>query len=250
LDRVFGCTSWNSVILFFCAPEMSKPNIIENYFFNPECARIALLGRSNSKKTRLAHELLENYSSLFGGQKLSKVWIVYSVWQKIYESIAALATESVMHEGMPENLELSEPAQEQDEQQGRMLILDDVASYCKSAQAEQQLNKLFSVRLHHERVSCILILQSYPSGIKCLVDALAQCDYFILTTGMINYLNLQKTILSGYPGILNQVAYLAFVVHKLKYFLIDLSIGNNIRYAFKARLMPSEGSPPLLFLLQ
>ncbi len=123
------------------------------------------LGRSASGKSMAINHLIRNYRNLFKGKGISKLLLVYSVYQpSVYgELIASLPedTEVCLFHGLSESLFHPETLQSSDGT--TVLILDDVLGSVllkRRGEFHDQLLDLWTVGAHHFGVLVIVVAQT------------------------------------------------------------------------------------------
>ena len=133
---------------------MSQPHCLK--FKHP--ARILICGPSNSGKTTLVRNILEQSENFFEYPLTRVVWY-YATPQPGYDSLKQMGVE--LKEGLPESIEIDFPRAAPDNQT-QIIVLDD---FMKQAAKDDHVLQLFTKWSHHKNLTAILITQNlYHQG--------------------------------------------------------------------------------------
>lgn len=111
-------------------------------------------GPSNSGKTFFVKMLLQNAGKLIS-KKIDNIVFIYSVWQPLYDDLLKMYNHDIKFiEGIPQTLDddVLFPANKTS-----LVIIDD---FMQEASSNKEIEKLFTVYVHHKNLSVIYILQN------------------------------------------------------------------------------------------
>ncbi len=115
---------------------------------------MVIAGSSNSGKTFFVKTLLQNAGKLIS-KKTDNIVFIYSVWQPLYDDLLKMYNNNIKFiEGIPQTLDddFLFPVNKTS-----LVIIDD---FMLEASSNKEVEKLFTVYVHHKNVSVIYILQN------------------------------------------------------------------------------------------
>lgn len=115
---------------------------------------LVIAGPSNSGKTFFVKMLLQNAGKLIS-KKIDNIVFIYSVWQPLYDDLLNMYDNNIKFiEGIPQTLDddVLFPVNKTS-----LVIIDD---FMQDASNNKQIEKLFTVYVHHKNLNVIYILQN------------------------------------------------------------------------------------------
>src|SRR5579862_1620577 len=97
-----------------------------DFLLRRSSVKICILGRSNSQKSTIALEMLENYGVIFNAQRLQYLWIFYKVFQDIYLKMKNCVEGGnvVFTQGLPADSDFGIKPETDDV--GKLVFIDDL----------------------------------------------------------------------------------------------------------------------------
>ena len=220
------------------APKLQK---FDNHFLEIP-STILVLGPTNSGKTALVSKLIERWTSVTNsGDPIDKLVICYGgKYQDAYEEMLDSldpSSEGEIHCNFPRNLSWNS-------NRTNVLILDDI--FGEELKKNVELERIFCVDSHHEKVTCILILQDLTCQSQTIRTCLRNAQYIFLTPSSKNgtlLVTLQRMLFPSKRGYLSACWDLCFREGgKIgDYMLIDCSTGCPSDFRVRTGLMEDLG---------
>ncbi len=115
---------------------------------------MVISGPSNSGKTFFVKTLLQNAGKLIS-KKIDNIVFIYSVWQPLYDDLLKMYNNNIKFiEGIPQTLDddVLFPVNKTS-----LVVIDD---FMQEASSNKEIERLFTVYVHHKNLNVIYILQN------------------------------------------------------------------------------------------
>lgn len=115
---------------------------------------MVISGPSNSGKTFFVKTLLQNAGKLIS-KKIDNIVFIYSVWQPLYDDLLKMYNKHIKFiEGIPQTLDddVLFPVNKTS-----LVVIDD---FMQEASSNKEIERLFTVYVHHKNLNVIYILQN------------------------------------------------------------------------------------------
>lgn len=206
---------------------------INLHFKHP--ARILVCGPSNSGKTTLVQNIIQQWDTFFHHPVTRVVWY-YAVYQPGYAKLAAMGVE--LREGLPESIEDDFPTVvPSDETQ--IVVLDD---FMKEAAKSEKVLNLFTKDSHHKNITAFMMVQNLYHQGKHSVDIARNVSVAIFIVEMRNIMVIQRFLQSSYNKhqVREIMTWLRRETHGKPYsnFMIDFDMSTNDEHRLRLNIIP------------
>ena len=193
-------------------------------------------GPSQSGKTRFTQQILNNVEKGVLSKPIKKIVYAYSKWQPAFQEMRDNDASMTFYEGLPTKEELAEWTKDGED---LLLVLDDLVY--RVIQSFDYM-ELFSIYVHHLKVSVIFISQNlFPQGKYSRVISL-NCQYLVLFKNPRDNFQIRYLATQLYPRNTSYFldAYDKATQKPYSYFLVDLSVSAKREYALRTGIFPGD----------
>lgn len=193
-------------------------------------------GPSQSGKTRFTQRILNNVEKGVLSKPIKKIVYAYSKWQPAFQEMRDNDASMTFYEGLPTKEELTEWTKDGED---LLLVLDDLVY--RVIQSFDYM-ELFSIYVHHLKVSVIFISQNlFPQGKYSRVISL-NCQYLVLFKNPRDNFQIRYLATQLYPRNTSYFldAYDKATQKPYSYLLVDLSVSAKREYALRTGIFPGD----------
>lgn len=197
---------------------------------------VFVAGPSQSGKTRFTQQILKHIGKGILSKPIKKIVYAYSKWQPAFDEMRENDASIMFYEGLPTKEELTEWTKSGED---LLLVLDDLVY--RVIQSFDYM-ELFSICVHHLKVSVIFISQNlFPQGKYSRVISL-NCHYLVLFKNPRDNFQMRYLATQLYPRNTSYFldAYEKATQNPYSYLLVDLSIRGNKDYALRTGIFPGD----------
>lgn len=185
-----------------------------------------LAGPSGTGKTEIARNIVAEAPTIFD-RAPKEIIYCFGAWQKAYEDMPNV---SRFHEGLVDYAELP------NDQEHRLLVLDDVAEEAGNSQAVCDLFVKFS---HHRNISVVLITQNVFAKSRFFRTLSLNTQLFFLTNNVRDRTQIATLARQIFPR--NSKYLLQAFDHAMKsqvygHLMIDLHVASDDRYRLRGNI--------------
>ena len=216
-------------------------NITGTECFLPLKAPLSLIvaGATFSGKTTFVANLIREKAKMFDPEP-TEVIFVYTAWQSLYDDLEKSVPNIKFISTIPSKQEIQDLTADK---KHRLLIIDDKMT---ELDACQSITEYFTVFVHHNNLSCMLLLQNiYYQGAKCLRDILLNAQGMVLfknkrSPRQIGTLASQMFLGNKRAWFLD--AYEKATAKPFGYLYVDLSPRSDDKYQLRTDILPGQNT--------
>lgn len=188
---------------------------------------IVLSGSSNSGKSYLTKQLLDNRHEMFHPPPDRVIWC-YSEYQPLYDKI----NDVTFHEGMYDIDEL-------DTSQSTLIVYDDLA---QNEQVDKEMARIFTKLSHHRNLSCIYITQNLFAKNKYATTISRNSSYIIAMSSPRDRLQIAYLARQIYPTQSKFLveAYREATQKPHSYLVLDFCQSTPEKFRIRTKILPNE----------
>lgn len=200
---------------------------------------LIISGSSFSGKTTFAAKLIQLQEKMFSPAPV-EILYVYTSWQPLYDQLEQAVTNITFVNRIPSRDEIDTLTSDL---QPRLIVLDDKMTELAAC---PHITDLFTVYVHHRKLSCILLLQNiFYQGAKCLRDITLNVQGLILFKNKRSPAQIGELAKQMFPG--SKRAYFLDAYSKacsrpFGYLFIDLSPLGNDKFQLRTNILPGENT--------
>ena len=190
---------------------------------------IVLAGSSNSGKTFLTKQILDNRHLMFDPPPQKVIWC-YSEYQPLYTEI----NNTEFHEGMYDidTLDTSKPT---------LIVYDDLS---QNEQVDKEMVRIFTKLSHHRNLSCIYITQNLFAKNKYATTISRNSSYLIVMSSPRDRAQISYLARQIYPSQSKFLieAYRSATEQPHGYLLMDFRQSTPEKFRVRTKILPNENT--------